>query len=96
MDLPAFLKTIPRAERAAMRARIAKAAQVSPAAVRHWANGIRGISPAAAIAIESATDGAVTCAEVRPDLEWSRDSTGAVTGYRVPVASSESSSQQVA
>lgn len=36
-------------------------------------------------AIETATGGAVTCEQLRPDVTWQRDEGGNVTGYIVPV-----------
>lgn len=37
-------------------------------------------------AIEAATAGAVRCEDLRPDVEWTRDAGGRVTGYHVRVA----------
>lgn len=60
---------------------IAAAAGVTPAAVRHWARGIRTMPPSACLEIETATK--LPCESLRPDLEWERDKSGRVTGYRV-------------
>lgn len=39
--------------------------------------------------IERATAGAVRCEDLRPDVDWLRDSTGQVTGYQVRIAPPE-------
>lgn len=36
-----------------------------------------------AFKIATATQGRVSCEELRPDVEWQRDARGRVTGYRV-------------
>lgn len=36
-----------------------------------------------AMRIEDATGGTVRCEELRPDVQWSRDAAGRVTGYQV-------------
>lgn len=52
--------------------------------VRKWL--IAGMPPLdRCAAIESATAGAVTCEQLRTDVEWERDAAGAVIAYRVPV-----------
>lgn len=39
-----------------------------------------------AMRIEAATDGAVRCDDLRPDVLWNRDDTGRVIGYQVRIA----------
>lgn len=62
-------------------AAIAAACGLSREAVRKWDLVPLDNCPA----IESATVGAVTCEQLRPDVTWQRDSAGQVTGYVVPV-----------
>lgn len=61
--------------------RIADCANVSAPAVRHWIGGIRSVTEPVAPAIEAATRGAVTCEELCPDVQWTRDEAGRVIGY---------------
>lgn len=44
---------------------------VSPAAVNQWISGHRPIPAERCPAIERATNGAVRCEDLRPDVEWS-------------------------
>lgn len=39
--------------------------------VYQWASGIRQVPVERCIQIERATDGAVRCEELRPDIDWS-------------------------
>lgn len=61
------------------------AAKVRSPTAHEWFR--RGQTPADRCGlIETATSGAVTCEELRPDLNWQRDpETGAVVGYLVPL-----------
>ena len=47
---------------------LAAFSEVSVAAIYHWRNGVRKISPQSAIKIEAGTAGKVTRAELRPDI----------------------------
>lgn len=49
--------------------------------VWHYLNGGRQIPPERCKDIERFTG--VSCDELRPDIEWDRDHSGAVIGYRV-------------
>lgn len=55
-------------ERFATQNGIARAVGVSQAAVSYWVNGIEKPTAKNAIAIEKATNGAVTRAEICPDI----------------------------
>lgn len=50
--------------------RLASMLGVAPTYLYQMTVGIRSISPERAIQIEKATDGAVTCEELRPDVDW--------------------------
>ena len=54
--------------------RLAEILRVTPGAVSQWANGTRPVPPTRCRAIEAATDGRVTCEELRPDVFGSVDS----------------------
>jgi DNA-binding transcriptional regulator YdaS (Cro superfamily) len=55
----------------------------TPQAINGWKR--RGRPPAPyCVAIEAATG--VRCEELRPDLVWTRNEAGQVTGYHVPVS----------
>ena len=43
---------------------------VAPAYLYQMATGIRSVSAARAIEIEKATEGAVSCEDLRPDVDW--------------------------
>jgi DNA-binding transcriptional regulator YdaS (Cro superfamily) len=51
-------------------AELARRAGVKPQVVSEWIGGGRRIPPGRCPAIEAATDGQVTCEQLRPDLEW--------------------------
>lgn len=51
---------------------IASVLVVTPATVNQWISGLRPIPEDRCPAIESATTGAVTCEELRPDVRWVR------------------------
>jgi len=63
---------------------------LTPAAVRHKANGLRPVQHSECPLIEQFTGGLVRCEDLRDDVDWDRDDSGAVTGYRVrfPTAAS--------
>jgi len=63
MKLSDYLKTTTQTE-------FAKRLGVTQGMVHQWAHGIRPISPQRCITIERATNGAVTCEELRPDFDW--------------------------
>lgn len=74
---------IDRAAKAAgSSAALAAALRVNPALVHQWRKGRRPLALRHCPAIEAATG--VRCEELRPDVEWIRDESGAVTGYQVP------------
>ncbi len=43
---------------------------VSSSLISQWANGIRAVPAERCPEIEKATSGAVTCEELRPDVDW--------------------------
>ena len=49
---------------------LAKAISAPPAQVSQWANGVRPVPAHHCVAIERATGGAITRAELRPDDYW--------------------------
>lgn len=77
----AFLRAV---EAAGSQQAIAKACGVSKGLVSLWTNGNTQIHADHVPGIESATSGAVTCNQLRPDLFWIRDN-GTVIGYIVPL-----------
>ncbi|WP_417252763.1 helix-turn-helix domain-containing protein [Castellaniella sp.] len=50
--------------------RLAKILGVSTQAVCFWRNGARGIPAERCPSIERATQGAVRCEDLRPDVDW--------------------------
>ena len=52
-------------------AKLAHAIGVTPPMVYQWASGLRQVPAERCIQIERATDGAVRCEELRPDIDWS-------------------------
>lgn len=66
MELRTYLDSAPRGTAAA----IAKAVNVSPVMVTQWANGVKDVPPERCLAIERATGGKVTRADLRPDDYW--------------------------
>ena len=63
------LKTYTDQERG-RAATIGRAIGVSPVLISQWANKQRPIPAERCPAIEKATGGAVTCEELRPDVDW--------------------------
>jgi len=51
---------------------LAGALGVKPSSVSQWRDGTRPLPLDRAMQIERATSGAVTCEELRPDVDWSR------------------------
>jgi len=49
---------------------LARLLGVAPPTVSQWASGVRPIPAERCPAIERATGGAVTCEELRPDVDW--------------------------
>lgn len=54
------------------QAALARILDVKPPTVNQWANGERRIPDDKCPPTERATDGKVTCEELRPDLKWVR------------------------
>lgn len=50
--------------------RLARAIDVAPAVVSQWKNGVRNVPADRCPAVERATDGAVRCEDLRPDVDW--------------------------
>ena len=83
MNIVAYLKGTGLAQ-----AEFAALIGVSQGRVSQWIAG-QTVPQDRAIAIETATAGAVTCEDLRPDVAWQRSEDGAVTGYTVPVKSTD-------
>lgn len=65
MDLKTYIET--RGERGVGQV-LARAVGVSQVVISQWKTGMRTIPPERCIDIERATEGKVTCEELRPDL----------------------------
>lgn len=52
------------------QAALARVLGVTPAMVHQWMHGIRQVSAERCPAIERATQGAVRCEDLRPDVDW--------------------------
>ncbi|HEY3986471.1 helix-turn-helix domain-containing protein [Cedecea sp.] len=65
-------------QRRGLATQLGKAIGVNASLISQWANGIRQIPAERCPEIEKATNGVVTCEELRPDVSWSylRRSTG--------------------
>ncbi len=50
--------------------KLAREIAVAPAVVSQWKNGTRSVPAARCPAVERATNGAVRCEEMRPDIDW--------------------------
>lgn len=50
--------------------RLAKAINVAPSLISQFKNGTRNVPRKRCHEIDAATDGRVTCEEMRPDLNW--------------------------
>lgn len=66
MTLMKYLNSLPLGSATKLAARL----RVSPATLSQWRNQRRPVPAARCIAIERATEGAVTCETLRPDLHW--------------------------
>ena len=66
MQLRTYLNSAPRGT----AVEIAKAVDVSPVMVTQWANGVKAVPTERCLAIERATGGKVTRADLRPDDYW--------------------------
>ncbi len=66
------------------QADLARRLVVSPQALSQWVQGTRTVPAARCPDIERETG--VRCEELRPDLTWTRNTAGKVTGYHVPLA----------
>lgn len=63
---------------------LARRISVKPQALSQWIQGVRPIPAQRCADIERETG--VRCEELRPDLVWTRDQNGRITGYHVPLA----------
>ena len=63
-------------------AALAKLLLVHHTLVHQWRKGLRPVAARHCPGIEAATG--VRCEELRPDLHWLRDESGAATGHVVP------------
>ena len=52
------------------QAELAKALGITPSAVNQWVTGHKPIPAERCPAIERATNGAVKCEDLRPDVDW--------------------------
>jgi DNA-binding transcriptional regulator YdaS (Cro superfamily) len=79
MDLVSYISDIDK------RRALARLIGTSPVYLWQMATGWRGKRPSEdmAVSIERATNRAVRCESLRPDISWIRDETGLVTGYTV-------------
>ncbi len=66
------------------QADLARRLSVTPQALSQWVQGTRTVPAARCPDIERETG--IRCEELRPDLIWTRDTAGKVTGYHVPLA----------
>ena len=63
MDLKTYFQTHKQVD-------LARRLGVTPGAVHQWVTGATVLTAERAIEIEKATQGAVTCEELRPDVDW--------------------------
>lgn len=68
MLLRTYVQTAPRGAAAAL----ARALSVNPVMVVQWSSGAKPVASDRCPAIERATEGKVTCEEMRPDVVWHR------------------------
>ncbi len=52
------------------QANLARMIGVAPPTVNQWCNGVRPVPAERCPVIERATNGAVRCEDLRPDVEW--------------------------
>lgn len=69
MDNPALMKAI---ELCGSQAELARRLGAFTPQVNEWVKGGRPVPAHRCAAIEAATDGLVTCEQLRPDLDWTR------------------------
>lgn len=65
------------------QAAFAAAVGVKSPSVSEWMR--RGVPLERCREVEAATSGAVRCEDLRPDVDWTRDDQGRVTGYHVRI-----------
>lgn len=53
------------------QAALARSLDISPSMVNQWVTGARQVPAERCPTIERATDGAVRCEDLRPDVDWS-------------------------
>lgn len=58
------------AKKRGMAALLGRAIDVTPVLISQWASGKRPVPAERCPEIEKATDGQVTCEEMRPDVDW--------------------------
>lgn len=51
-------------------AHLGRVIAVPPELISQWANAVRQIPAERCLQIEKATSGAVTCEDLRPDIDW--------------------------
>lgn len=58
---------------------------VSPPTINQWVSGVRPIPAERCLEIEKITEGAVTCEELRPDVDWAylRGTTSHLIGLKL-------------
>lgn len=66
MQLRTYLNSAPRGT----AVELARAVEVSPVMVTQWANGVKAVPTERCLAIERATGGKVTRADLRPSDFW--------------------------
>lgn len=86
MDILTYRKTkgLTQADFAALL--VERGSSATQSLVSQWEQEKTGITPDRAREIEAATAGEVRCDDLRPDLEWTRDDQGRVTGFHVRLA----------
>jgi DNA-binding transcriptional regulator YdaS (Cro superfamily) len=67
MDLKIYVGTEHGAQ-----TRLGRQLGCQPQLIYQWVNGVRPVPVGRCSAIERATDGAVSCEELRPDVRWGR------------------------
>ena len=65
MDLNSYLS-----QKRGLGAELARKLDVSPVMVSQWQKGVKDVPAERCPDIEKATDGAVTCEELRADVDW--------------------------
>ena len=70
MDSKSLNPAMDRAIRAVGVKTLAEALGITTAALGQWKNGVRPVPAERCPQIERATNGAVKCEELRPDIDW--------------------------